>query len=117
MVLGGVGAIVTNSASKATGYAIQGEQKPEEIEAGGSRKKKHAAKLLSEGVDIEVIQERVTRPPFFGQAHVGWSMGAYRTTISVAPRAKATPDPYGAPSKGSQGSLESPDYKVFPRAI
>jgi hypothetical protein len=37
---------------------IQGEQKPEEIEAGGSRKEKQAAKLLSEGVDIEVIQEQ-----------------------------------------------------------
>ncbi len=57
-VLESVGAIVTDSVSKATSYVIQGEQKPEEIEAGGSRKEKQAAKLLSEGVDIEVIQEQ-----------------------------------------------------------
>jgi NAD-dependent DNA ligase len=53
-----VGAIVTDSVSKTTSYVIQGEQKAEEIEAGGSRKEKQAAKLLSEGVDIEVIQEQ-----------------------------------------------------------
>lgn len=57
-VLESVGAIVTDSVSKATSYVIQGEQKPEEIEAGGSRKEKQAAKLLSEGVDIEVIPEQ-----------------------------------------------------------
>jgi DNA polymerase-3 subunit epsilon len=57
-VLESVGAIVTDSVSKTTSYVIQGEQKPEEIEAGGSRKEKQAAKLLSEGVDIEVIQEQ-----------------------------------------------------------
>jgi DNA ligase (NAD+) len=57
-VLESVGAIVTDSVSKTTSYVIQGEQKAEEIEAGGSRKEKQAAKLLSEGVDIEVIQEQ-----------------------------------------------------------
>ena len=57
-VLESVGAIVTDSVSKTTSYVIQGEQKAEEIEAGGSRKEKQAAKLLREGVDIEVIQEQ-----------------------------------------------------------
>lgn len=57
-VLESVGAIVTESVSKTTRYVIQGEQKPEEIEAGGSRKEKQAAILLSEGVEIEVIQEQ-----------------------------------------------------------
>lgn len=57
-VLESVGAIVTDSVSKTTSYVIQGTQKPEEIEAGGSRKEKQAAKLLSEGVEIEVIQEQ-----------------------------------------------------------
>lgn len=57
-VLESVGAIVTESVSKTTRYVIHGEQKPEEIEAGGSRKEKQAAVLLSEGVEIEVIQEQ-----------------------------------------------------------
>lgn len=52
-----VGAIATDSVSNATSSVIQGEQKPEEIEDGESRKETHAAKPLSEGVDIEVIQE------------------------------------------------------------
>lgn len=57
-VLESVGATVTDSVSKATNFVIQGEQKPEEVAAGGSRKEKQAEKLLAEGVDIEVIQEQ-----------------------------------------------------------
>lgn len=57
-VLESVGAIVVESVSKATDFVIQGEQKADEIAAGGSRKEKQAEKLLSEGVEIEVIPER-----------------------------------------------------------
>jgi NAD-dependent DNA ligase len=57
-VLESVGAIVTDSVSKTTSWVVQGDQKPEEIEAGGSRKEKQAAKLLADGVKIEVIQEQ-----------------------------------------------------------
>jgi hypothetical protein len=39
------------------------------------------------------------------------------TTISVDPRAKSTPEPYGARSKGIRGSLESLDWTVFFVAI
>lgn len=57
-VLESVGAVVADSVSKNTDYVIQGAQKPEEIAAGGSRKEKQAEKLLSEGAEIEVIEEQ-----------------------------------------------------------
>jgi hypothetical protein len=39
------------------------------------------------------------------------------TTISVDPRPKSAPEPYGARSKGIRGGLESLDWTVFFVAI
>ena len=56
-VLESIGAIPTASVSGKTDFIVLGEQKLEEIEAGGSRKEKMAKELLDSGAEIEVIEE------------------------------------------------------------
>ena len=56
-VLESIGAIPTDSVSVKTDFVVLGEQKLEEIDAGGSRREKRAKELLDLGVEIEVIEE------------------------------------------------------------